>query len=112
MTVTVDNLAKRLGFAVTPADTEKLEEALGTARAVIWPGLIVDALSPDQQYALDFATIKVAMEAYRYQDATGGVYQFADGNDIPTSRYLARDQLKSVLPALIEAGLYPAAVIA
>ena len=110
MTVTVDDLARHLGFPTTPADTEMLDRALGTARAVIAPYLIVDEVSTDQEHALDLAVLTVAQDLWRRKDSFGGSFLFADGTDL--TGVLPREQLNSVWPLLAESGLVNVAVVA
>lgn len=112
MTVTVDDLARHLGFAATPADTETLGRALDTASGIVLPACstAVDYPTAYQEQVLDLAVLTVAGDLWRRKDAPGGTYAFADGSDFPAR--LPRDPLNSVLPWLIEAGLAPAAVIA
>lgn len=111
MAVDVSDLAKHLGFAATPADTETLERALGTASAVIAPHLMTaDAPpTPAQVHALDQATLIVGGTVWRAKDAVGGSYVFADGTD--QVGVLPRDLLRPVLPLLIEAGLAAALTV-
>jgi hypothetical protein len=102
--VTVDDLAKRLGFAQTPADTQELERALAAARGIINPHLLTgDAFTPDELAVLDSATLTVAQDLWRRKDTSGGAFSFADGND--SIGYMPRDLLNSVWPMLFEAGL-------
>ena len=105
MSVTVDDLAKHLGFAATPADTEALDRALGAARADIAPHLLVipEAATPDQLAAYDQALLTVAGNAYRSKDAIGGAYMFSDAADMAVS--LPRDPLTPVWPGLLAAGI-------
>lgn len=104
MAVTVDDLATHLGFAATPADTETLERALGTAEAVITPHVFgVNPPTPAQTHALDQCVLIVAGTVWRAKDAVGGSFVFADGTS--SVGVLPRDLLRPVLPILIEAGL-------
>jgi hypothetical protein len=111
VTVTVDDLAGHLGFATTPADTEMLDRVLGTALAMIGPFLTPDVqdqisdgtLPPEQEHALDLATLTVGQDLWRRKDSVGGSYLFADGSD--ASAVLPRDQLRSIWPILCEAQL-------
>jgi hypothetical protein len=104
MAVTVDDLAKRLGFAATPADTEELDRALASARGIISPHLLGDAAAdPDAVAVLDSATLTVAQDLWRRKDSTGGAFMFADGSD--SIGYMPRDLLNGVWPMLFQAGL-------
>lgn len=108
MTVTVDDLAEFLSFAVTPADqADALQRVLDSAWAIIAPHLIETAGSPlpaPQQQALDLAQLKAAGELWRWQHtAGGGQYQYADGVDVPMPVY--RDAYFGVQPLLAHAGL-------
>ena len=118
MTVTVDDLAKHLGFPATPADTEMLDRVLGAAHAVIRPhltsevlqDLIDETLPEDQEHTLDLAVLVVGQDLWRRKDSYGGSFQWADGTDL--TGVLPRDQLRSVWPMLCEAQLVPVAVVA
>jgi len=107
MSVTVDDLAKHLGYPATPADSDALQRSLDTAVALIAPYLI-DPLADTP--TLDLATLTVAGDLWRRKDSPGGVYQFADGADYPTT--LPRDPLVSVWAWLVESGLANGAVVA
>lgn len=110
MTVTIEDLAKHLGMAVVPADTEMLERALGAARGVITPHLIADpADGTDEMHTLDTATLTVAQGMWRAKDSTGGSYVFAEGTD--QVGVLPRDLLGTVWPMLCEAGLVDAVTV-
>ena len=103
MTVTVDDLARHLGFAVVPADTEMLERALGAARGIITPHLVTSVThTPDQTAVLDLATLTAAGTFWRAKDANG-TYVFAEGTD--QVAILPRNVLSTVWPMLIEAEL-------
>ena len=107
------DLAKHLGFVVTPTDTEALTRALNTARAMIRPHLRADLPSPlheDQQSVLDLALLTVGGDIWRRKDAPGGVYMFPDLADVPS--VLPRDPLVTVWAWLVEAELVRAAVVA
>lgn len=111
MTVTAADLARHLGFATTPADTEVLDRCLATARATIRPHLLPDLVpEPDQEEVLDGATLKVAAVHWRSKDAPGGLYMMGDTTD--AGAYLPRDALVSAWPDLVNAGLVSAAVVA
>lgn len=110
MAVTVDDLAQHLGFAVTPADPETLERALGAARAIIAPHLDPTVVAtPDQTHTLDLATLICAGSLWRAKDAHGGSYVFAEGTD--HVGVLPRDAFATVRPMLAEADLIPAVTV-
>lgn len=107
MTVTVEDLARHLGFAGVPTDTETLDRALGAARGVITPHLVDVAPVPgsDQEHVLDLATLAAAGTFWRAKDANGS-FVFAEGTD--QVAVLPRNVLATVWPMLIEAELVEA----
>jgi hypothetical protein len=113
MSVTVDDFAKHLGYAATPADTVAMQRCLDSAVALIAPYLVpppIDPLPPYSVAVLDLATLTVAGDLWRRKDSPGGVYGFADGADYPTT--LPRDPLVSVWAWLVEARLVNGSVVA
>lgn len=111
MAVTVEDVAKSLGFTAVPADPEAMQRALDAAVAVIDPHIIVDDYQDHPVY--EDAVLTLASDNWRQKDAPRGVsYGIADGSDFYGQGNLTRNTLPLLLPKLASAGLIAAAVIA
>lgn len=110
MAVTVDDLAKALGFAQTPSDTDDMQRVLDAAVAAIEPHLIVEDYEDHPMYEMSLLT--VASDFWRQKDAPRGIYGFADGSDYYSVNALPRNSIPVVWPWLVNAGLVAATVIA
>lgn len=114
MAVDVEDLAKQLGFAAAPADTEAMQRCLDVAEAMIFPHLIdpTDTTYLDNP-VYEQCVLILASEEWRGKDATRGVYGSASGMDTyPSGLQLPRNVMPLVWPKLAHAGLVKAVVIA
>ena len=110
MAVTVDDLAKQLGFVATPADTEQLQRVLDASVAAIAPHIIVEDYVDHPMYEL--ALLTVAADFWRQKDAPRGIYGMAEGSEFYPGSTIPRSLLPIVWPWLANAGLASAAVVA
>lgn len=110
MAVTVDDLAKHLGFPQAPSDTEAMQRVLDAAVAAIDPHIIVDDYVDNPMYEMSILT--VAADYWRQKDAPRGIYGFADGSDYYSVNALPRNSIPVVWPWLANAGLVAAVVVA
>lgn len=100
--VTVEDLAKHLGFSEVPVDSESMTRALDSAIAIIDPHIVGTGFADHPTYELSVLTI--AGDLWRRKDAPGGVFGFADGTDY-SFLSMPRDPLPSVWSWLASSGL-------
>lgn len=100
--VTVEDLAKHLGFSEVPTDSEAMQRSLDTAVNMIDPHIIIEPHVDIPVYEL--AVLTIAGDMWRRKDAPGGVFGFADGTDY-SFLSMPRDPLPSVWSWLASSGL-------
>lgn len=107
--VTIEDLAKHLGFVAPPADQEPMQRCLDSAKALINPHIVTPDYQDHPTYEL--ALLTVAADFWRLKDAPRGSYVFGDGTEMPLMNN-PRNTLPAVWPWLANAGLVSATVVA